>query len=100
MRVIRAIATHPRAKVKKRPNNKLPQPPRLPPLRRSKRRLQRKRPVKKPRRSKQRKKALTLVTKARANQTEGSKPHRTVRTNHPPTQVQMTRSKEIRNDHE
>lgn len=65
LKVIRVIPIHQRVKAKK--NNlklKLPQPKRLPPLRRSKSRLHRKKLLRNPRRSKKRKRALTLVTKA------------------------------------
>lgn len=75
------IATHLRARARRKLQ---PQLPRLPPLRRSKSRLQRKRPVRNPRRSKRRRRALTLVTKAKAK-----KSLKTARSNPPQTLVQM-----------
>ena len=104
MKVIKAIPIriHLRVAPTRIPNPKPPPPKRLPPLRRSKRRLQRKRPVRKPRRSKRRKKALTLVTKTTAKTVE-ARTLKTARRTHPQTLVQMRKkSKEDppRNDHE
>jgi hypothetical protein len=102
LKVIKAIPTHPRARAKRRLKPKPPQPRRLPPLTRSKRRLQRKRPVRKPRRSKRRKKALTLATKAKANKAE-ARTLKTARRIHPQTLVQMMNKRKEnppRNDHE